>query len=120
MSFTCPHMTRWSFMDLRHIPITPIRIRGITRGWGWRGARRDSRSVPGPAATGAFANGTTATSTKITSIQGAIETTLTAARAAAANGGIILRIAATRPTVIAERRTSSAEEARVALVALVA
>src|SRR5207248_5262178 len=99
-------------MDLPHIRITRTLIRGITREWGWRGAQPDSRSVPGPAATGAIATGTKATSPSTTKIT-LTKITLTAARAAAANGGIMLRIAAMHPTAIAERRTSSAEEARV-------
>src|SRR5438552_9968732 len=114
---------RWfTELLLLHIPIILIPIRDIIPEWGWRGERRDLHWALGPEATGAIATGATATSTSttiITSTETPTETSTAVklARAAAANGRIILRIAATHPTAIAERRTSSAVEARVALVA---
>src|SRR4029450_3235454 len=108
-----PHTTRRSFTELLllPIPIILIPIRGTTPGWGWRGVRRDLRSVLGPAATGAIAIGTTATSTSTTTTtltETPTETSTVVKLARATGGSITRNTGEMLPTGTGKRRISTA------------
>src|ERR1044071_293148 len=94
------------------IPITLTPILATTREWGWRGARRDLRSVPGLGAPGAIATGmaaatstsitrTTSTKTTSTTLTGVgIEPISETEQAAATSGSTIRNTGATLHTAI--------------------